>query len=50
VDMDGTCWVSSYHWSARYVHFCASSTGHGGINHLFLLTPADGQPLPTPRA
>jgi hypothetical protein len=44
----GTFWVFPYHSSAQYVHFCASSIGHGGVNLVFKLTPAEGQPLPTP--
>ena len=40
-------WVYPYHWSAEYVHFCGSSTGHGA-NWVFKLTPAAGQSLPSP--
>src|SRR5262249_48849170 len=47
--MGGTAFVYAYHSSPRYIHFCQTSTGHGGFVLTFQLTPAPGQSLPAPR-
>jgi len=43
-------YVYPHHSSARYVHFCRSQNGFEGGNrvHVFKVTPAEGQPLPSP--